>query len=76
MTKNLSNIILWIIEDNAAFRSNLTEALNEIENIQVRQDFSSCEEAIEHLPNAQIVLKLRWFQNSSFLIYLFLVLAV
>jgi len=58
MTQNLPNTALWIIEDNAAFRSNLTEVLNETENIQVKQDFSSCEEAIAHLPEAQVVPQL------------------
>jgi len=58
MTPNLSNTPVWIIEDNAAFRSNLAEVLNETENIDIRQDFSSCEEAIDHLPKAKVVPKL------------------
>jgi len=58
MTPNLRNTPLWIIEDNAAFRSNLAEVLNETENIEVRQDFSSCEEAIDHLPKAEVAPKL------------------
>ena len=40
---------LWIIEDNAAFRSNLAETLNTTPSIHCRRDFSSCEEALEHL---------------------------
>lgn len=52
MTQPPSTITLWIIEDNAAFRSNLSETLNETSNIQVTRDFSSCEEAIEYLPKA------------------------
>lgn len=58
MTQKLPNIDLWIIEDNAAFRSNLSEELNETKNICVRQDFSSCEEAIDHLPQANIIPQL------------------
>jgi len=54
MTQELPNTTLWIIEDNAAFRSNLTEVFNETKNIKVKQDFSSCEEAISHLPEAEI----------------------
>ncbi|MFK7911371.1 MAG: response regulator [Akkermansiaceae bacterium] len=42
-------IKLWIIEDNAAFRSNLAEILNSTQNMHCRRDFSSCEEALEHL---------------------------
>lgn len=52
MTHSLSTTTLWIIEDNAAFRSNLSETLNETTNLQVTRDFSSCEEAIDYLPKA------------------------
>lgn len=52
MNQHLPNITLWIIEDNAAFRSNLSEELNETKNIKARRDFSSCEEAIDYLPKA------------------------
>lgn len=60
MAQQLTTITLWIIEDNAPFRSNLAETLNETLNIQATRDFSSCEEAIEYLPKAaripQIIL--------------------
>ena len=52
MNALLSTITVWIIEDNAPFRSNLSEALNETTNIQATRDFSSCEEAIDYLPRA------------------------
>lgn len=42
-------IKLWIIEDNAAFRSNLAETLNATERICCQRDFSSFEEALECL---------------------------
>lgn len=42
-------VTLWLIEDNAAFRSNLSETLNSIDHIQCSRDFSSCEEALESL---------------------------
>ncbi len=49
-TSDIENCItLWIIEDNAAFRSNLSESLNETDNIRCERDFSSCEETLEYL---------------------------
>lgn len=42
-------ITLWIIEDNAAFRSNLSEILNDTDHIRCERDFSSCEETLEYL---------------------------
>ena len=47
-------ITLWLIEDNAAFRSNMTEMLNSSEKMHCRRDFSSCEEAIERLESVQV----------------------
>ncbi|BDS07802.1 DNA-binding response regulator [Oceaniferula spumae] len=44
-----SPVTLWLIEDNAAFRSNLTETLNSVDQIQCTRNFSSCEEALESL---------------------------
>ncbi|MGJ8657037.1 MAG: response regulator [Akkermansiaceae bacterium] len=58
MTKPLATTIIWIIEDNAPFRSNLAETLNETPNIQATRDFSTCEEAIEYLPKAARLPKL------------------
>jgi len=49
MNKPNPDIVTWIIEDNAAFRSNLAETLNDTQNIRCRRDFSSCEEAIHYL---------------------------
>ncbi len=49
---NESHIMLWIIEDNAAFRSNLAETLNATERMSCPRDFSSCEEALECLHSA------------------------
>ncbi|MBK1831721.1 response regulator transcription factor [Verrucomicrobiaceae bacterium R5-34] len=40
---------LWLVEDNAAFRSNLAEMLNAIDHIDCSRDFPSCEEATEAL---------------------------
>ena len=42
-------ITIWMIEDHAAFRTNLTEIINASENIRCDRDFSSCEEALESL---------------------------
>lgn len=47
-------ILLWLIEDNAPFRSNLVEMLNSTGSMHCRRDFSSCEEAIERLENVQV----------------------
>ncbi|MDF7809032.1 response regulator transcription factor [Pontiellaceae bacterium B12219] len=42
-------ISVWLIEDNAAFRTNLAETLNAVETMYCDHDFSSCEEALECL---------------------------
>ena len=47
-----SPITLWIIEDNAAFRSNLAETLNATERMSCPRDFSSCEDALESLQSS------------------------
>ncbi|MCP5537064.1 MAG: response regulator transcription factor [Akkermansiaceae bacterium] len=53
-TPGETNIInLWIIEDNAAFRSNLSETLNTVDHICCQHDFSSFEQAIECLHNTR-----------------------
>ncbi len=44
-----SYIRIWMIEDHAAFRTNLTEIVNASKNIRCDRNFSSCEEAIECL---------------------------
>lgn len=46
-------VALWLIEDNAAFRSNLAEMLNSTDHIECSRDFSSCEEALESLPQCE-----------------------
>ena len=46
--------LLWVIEDNAAFRSNLMEMLNTTDKLDCRRDFSSCEEALERLEKATL----------------------
>jgi len=51
-------IRLWIIEDNAAFRSNLAEALDATERMSCQQDFSSFEEALECLQAADEIPEL------------------
>jgi len=58
MSNQSSTHIIWIIEDNAAFRSNLSETLNDTNNIRSTRDFSSCEEAIQHLPKARKIPQL------------------
>ncbi len=40
---------IWMIEDHAAFRTNLTEIVNASGSIRCERNFSSCEEAIECL---------------------------
>ncbi|MDF7825503.1 response regulator transcription factor [Pontiellaceae bacterium B12227] len=42
-------ITIWMIEDHAAFRTNLTEIVNASDSIRCERNFSSCEEAIECL---------------------------
>ncbi len=42
-------IKIWIIEDHAAFRTNLSEIVNVSDTIRCERNFSSCEEAIECL---------------------------
>jgi DNA-binding NarL/FixJ family response regulator len=42
-------ISIWMIEDHAAFRTNLTEIVNASGSIRCDRNFSSCEEAIECL---------------------------
>lgn len=47
--KNKALIKIWIIEDHAAFRTNLSEIINASDHIRCERDFSSCEEALECL---------------------------
>ncbi|MDF7800170.1 response regulator transcription factor [Pontiellaceae bacterium B1224] len=47
--KNKGPVRVWLIEDNAAFRTNLTEILNADSGIRCDRNFSSCEEALECL---------------------------
>lgn len=42
-------ISIWIIEDHAAFRTNLTEIVNASKTVRCERNFSSCEEALESL---------------------------
>jgi DNA-binding NarL/FixJ family response regulator len=49
--KNKSAIHIWMIEDHAAFRTNLVEIVNASGTIRCERDFSSCEEALECLAN-------------------------
>ncbi|WP_372795818.1 response regulator [Pontiella sp.] len=42
-------IKIWMIEDHAAFRTNLSEIVNTSGHIRCERDFSSCEEALECL---------------------------
>lgn len=46
-------IRIWMIEDHAAFRTNLTEIVNASENIRCERNFSSCEEALECLESTK-----------------------
>ena len=42
-------IKIWMIEDHAAFRTNLSEIVNTSDHIRCERNFSSCEEALECL---------------------------
>lgn len=49
MNDKENRINVWLIEDNAAFRTNLTEILDAADGIRCDRNFSSCEEALESL---------------------------
>jgi DNA-binding NarL/FixJ family response regulator len=42
-------VLIWLIEDHAAFRTNLTEIVNASATVRCERNFSSCEEALECL---------------------------
>lgn len=49
MSDKVNRINVWLIEDNASFRTNLTEILDEADGIRCDRNFSSCEEELESL---------------------------
>ena len=51
--KKQERITVWLIEDNAAFRTNLTEILNASGGIRCNRNFSTCEEALESMKAEQ-----------------------
>lgn len=51
-TGRKKTVTIWMIEDHAAFRTNLTEIINASGHIRCTKNFSSCEEAIESLASS------------------------
>jgi DNA-binding NarL/FixJ family response regulator len=47
--KNCGATVVWLVEDNTAFRASVTRVLNQLAGLSCPKNFASCEDALEEI---------------------------